>query len=241
MDYLYESTIIRLAQNLPLAHSLSSITLDICGSLLPGDKGDSHTCRAIANIIPRIPHLWVRMIEICPDIFEFRDVKSQDVKLQTLVIKQHLPICANNWLDGSSACLHSRAAQCGSGMLYEHLARASQSFLAKLTTLRLGNNEKNVRPSDIQLWQEVHTPTNTPCHGLTALRISYPDPEYTHINTLDCLTVRILSPKNPFFKNQDHGTPYWYELTEENGGLVDISDLLSTGPSPIRNCSERQI
>lgn len=65
-DYLHASTISRLISNLPITRSLASFTLDTYGTEL---LGNGHVCAMIANVLPRIENVRLRMARMCPGMF----------------------------------------------------------------------------------------------------------------------------------------------------------------------------
>lgn len=62
-DYIYAVTLSTLALNLPIARDLMSFTLDTHGTQL---LGTGHACKMLANVLPRIQNVRLRMARICP-------------------------------------------------------------------------------------------------------------------------------------------------------------------------------
>lgn len=91
-EYLTSSTIATFLRNLPIAHDLRSLTLDLCSGLNYDEINDAHICEEVAQVLPRIEDVRIRLRLICPSIFELQEtLQAGDVRLKRLVIKLHLP------------------------------------------------------------------------------------------------------------------------------------------------------
>jgi hypothetical protein len=62
-DYIHVDTISRLVLNLPITDGLASFALDTCGTEL---LGAGHICEMIADVLPRIETVRLRMARLCP-------------------------------------------------------------------------------------------------------------------------------------------------------------------------------
>lgn len=201
-NYLYQSTVLAFLHNLPIAHDLKYLTLDISGlrnGVLNDVDGDTHFCTSIANVLPRVENVRLRMHTLCPTIFDIDEALSNHaIKLQTLIIKLHLPSFFHTIEARIQPCPQMRGARTSQALL-QTLARNSDVFLKKLARLQ-----------------------QTESHGMTGFRISFAFPRTPSISTLDCLTMKLQSLPEEYFLYEDDGMPDWYELKQAyrmlNGG-----------------------
>lgn len=201
-DYLYQSTVLTFFHNLPITHDLTYLTLDISGlrnGVLNDVHADTHFCTSIANILPRIKNVRLRMHTLCPTIFNIDETLTHEsVKLTTLIIKLHLPTLLHTDEARLQPCPQMRGTRTSQALL-QTLARNSDVFLNKLAHLRQGDS-----------------------HSMTGFRISFAYPGTPCVSTLDCLTMKLQSLPEETFLYEDDGKPDWYELKEAhrmlNGG-----------------------
>ncbi|KAF7197000.1 hypothetical protein HII31_01425 [Pseudocercospora fuligena] len=200
-DYIHISTVLRLVRNLPFSHDLKSLTLDLCGTRLKGDDGHVHLCEELANVIPCIEDVRLRMINICPTIFSTPNDVG-DIRLKSLVIKLHLPTEFEHTLDQTSEPCFQMRAFSNQFRLHEHLAQATPTFLSKLSSMRASLQGKPTQYS--------------PKHGLERLVISFSDSrsDTWEVCALNCLKmVRVtLNPNG--YPSHDDGRRSWADFAE---------------------------
>ncbi|KXT03842.1 hypothetical protein AC578_8906 [Pseudocercospora eumusae] len=203
-DYIHLSTVLRLVRNLPLCHDLRSLTLDLCGTRLKGDDGSFHLCEELANVIPSVEDVRLRMINICPTIFSISNDVA-DIRLKSLVMKLHLPTEFEHTLDQTSEpCFQMRTFSNQFG-LHEHLAQATSTFLSRLSSKRAILEEKPVQVS-----------SKIPSHGLERLIISYPDSstDTWEVCALNCLKMVRVTLNGHGYPSRDDGRRSWTEFAE---------------------------
>lgn len=62
-DYICVDTLSKLVLHLPIADGLTSFTVDTCGTEL---LGTDHICNMIADVLPHIHNVRIRMARMCP-------------------------------------------------------------------------------------------------------------------------------------------------------------------------------
>ena len=203
-DYIHLATISKLVMNLPIMHSLRTFILDTSGTRLNGDDGSVHICEQIAEILPHIENVRLRMITICPAIFNIRSRPStRKVALKTLIVKLHLPSgFQHTALQESEPCVQMRASLAPQTAHYAHMVCATPMLLERLSTLRDLSNDSVAQG-----------------HGVTGCMISYRLAE--NIWTYNCIARERISLRGYPFHEYDDGKPCWVEL---QGGRAIRSD-----------------
>lgn len=177
-DYIYQSSIVHLLQNLPIMHDLSSLTLDLCGmhDSLCDEQPGVHLCALLATVLPQIEHVRVRLPSTCSSILKLPTTRPANVRLKTMILKLHLPISAQSNI--SRACGGAHLFR-NSSFLYDHLVKQTPHFLQQLAAYR---------------GQDVHSDPES--HGMTGLRITFKDPQGPCVSTIDCLRMRYVFVSN---------------------------------------------
>lgn len=203
-DYLYQSTLLNFVINLPVTYDLRNLTLDVSG-LRNGPLGnESHLCSSIAKILPRIENVRLRMHNLCNDVFKMEDLRPEEIKIKTLIIKLQLPTFLYTDEPRVLPCQEMRGPRTSQALL-QILVRNSGTFLTKLATLRRSES-----------------------HGMTGFRISFAYPQTPSISTVDCLTMKIQNLPEEHFLYEDDGKPNWYELSQAHR-MLNGGDFRFTG------------
>ncbi|CZT18514.1 uncharacterized protein RCC_04359 [Ramularia collo-cygni] len=195
-DYMYVGTISKLLLNLPVVHNLVSLTLDTHGTEL---LGDDHICHMVADVLPRIRDVRLRMTRLCPDILGLRNVKAKDVKLKCLIIKLHSPQSMSDHAHESLNDTHGSFMCSGKAtqtQLLDGLIRESRTLITKLDHLASG---------------EEHS-------SKTKIRISHAPMILPRVQVIDCRSMTQYLLKDIWFAREDDGKPRWFE--KEDGEML---------------------
>ncbi|KAK6428038.1 hypothetical protein LTR95_015824 [Oleoguttula sp. CCFEE 5521] len=108
-NYLHAETCRLLLTNLPLCSDLTSLTLDTSGSALINSPGHFHICTTLATVIPQISKVRLRMVSLCPEIFNLASSTTSNPKLRltSLVIKLSQPSFPGTTHYMTTECFHT--------------------------------------------------------------------------------------------------------------------------------------
>ncbi|KAK6437079.1 hypothetical protein LTR95_006726 [Oleoguttula sp. CCFEE 5521] len=182
-DYLNAETCQRLLTSLSLATNLDFLTLDTSGSsLLP--YRHAHICSVLAEMIPKIRKVRLRMVSLCPALFDV-DASSSTSKLglESLVIKLNQPRYPGQQHHMTEECSHAGHYP-RTMRLHDKMIRAAAQFGKELQGLQ-GQASTD------------HTAR------LELLRISYMPHTTPQVQTVDCLSMRRV-----YYCGQDNFS-YW--------------------------------
>jgi hypothetical protein len=103
--FIRSSTVAILLRNLPLAHDLKELTLDLAAGADYDEPEDIHICEEVAIILPRIETVRIRLKLICTSLFNFpENVKGADVRLKRLMVKLPQPAVPNRARIMATSC-----------------------------------------------------------------------------------------------------------------------------------------
>ncbi|GIZ38942.1 hypothetical protein CKM354_000233900 [Cercospora kikuchii] len=208
-DYIYVPTISRLLQNLPITHSLRTLVLDTAGSRLLGENGQTHLCTEIAQVLPYIENVRLRMISVCPAIFEVPGhARRGRIALRTLILKLHLPDAFEHTDRRKAEPCQFHANLDHTDALHSRIMDAAPMLLDRLSELR-GHKRSD-------------SPITQPNHGMTGFAISYRHhprgrPQYmlSPIVSINCLNDTLLEQCRSGWLVHDDGRPRWLELMSD--------------------------
>ncbi|KAI5371207.1 hypothetical protein Slin14017_G020860 [Septoria linicola] len=170
-NYIHQSTVHILLRNLPLTQSLRTLVLDTSGTRLVGDWGLVHTCEEIAGVLPYVENVRLRMISICPCIFNIPR-NGQRPSLKTLIVKLYLPFGFEHTSNAQcEPCMQMHASLGPHDRLYSHMRRAAPVLLDRLAELRSSQHDDSE-------------------HGMTGFMLSYRSPDFHSRTAWNCLEDR---------------------------------------------------
>ncbi|KAM3415751.1 hypothetical protein BST61_g9262 [Cercospora zeina] len=209
-NYIHLSTISRMLNNLPITQNLRTLVLDTAGTRLGDDDDPTHLCEEVARVLPYIENVRLRMITICPAIFEIDGhAEGRHVALKTLIIKLHLPDAFDHTSD-------AEAEPCGMhpDPLFLCMTDEAPFLMRRLARLR-GHN-----CSDYSFVEKLK-------HGMTGFAISYryyppgsPPLTVSPIITMDCFNRTLIESSSPTWPPaDDDGEPRWLELVANEANI----------------------
>ncbi|CAK1354081.1 unnamed protein product [Cercospora beticola] len=161
-DYMHTPTISRLLQNLPITQGLRALVLDTVGTRLLDGNGQTHLCTEVARVLPYIEHVCLRMIKICPAIFDIhRQADGRHVTLKTLILKLYMPDAFEHSDERRSEPCEVRGYYNNHDSLHGQMLEYARVFLNRLSELRGHGSCDN--------------PVRRHKHGMASLAITYRD------------------------------------------------------------------
>lgn len=119
--------------NAPWLSKLSELEIDTCGSEF---KNGIHVCPKLALKIPRLQYVRLRMLRICPEIF---DLQSQDSarpsKIKSIIIKVSFKEMDRFTAGFSTHCTESK----GGRVLYNDMVRTATEMVKQTQSLKVLN------------------------------------------------------------------------------------------------------